>query len=99
MDNKLNRYTNLERYITFALIGSSIFFIIFMIAAGYGIIWLKVISAIFTILVPALCLYVLYLTKELLRQRSLWMSVGAAALIVCTLFALFLNFPSPKPVL
>lgn len=94
-----NHYSTLERYITIALIVSTILFIIYLIAAGCGIIWLKVLSAIFAILVPGLCLYMLYVTKELLRQRSFWMSVGATAIIICLLFSLILNFPSPRPVL
>lgn len=99
MNNQNNRYKDLERYITLALIVSALLFIIFLIASGCGILWLKIVSAIFAILIPGLCLYVLYSTKELLRQRSLWMSVGAAAIIICILFSLILNFPSPMPVL
>jgi hypothetical protein len=99
MDNKLSRYANFERYITLVLIVSTILFIIYMIASGCGIIWLKVLCAILAILAPGLCLYMLYLTKELLRQRSLWMTVGAVAIIICTLLSLILNFPSPKPIL
>ena len=99
MDKSTNRYTKMERYLTLALIISFILFIIFLIASGFGIIWLKVLVAILAILIPGLCLYVLYLTKELLRQRSLWMSVASAAIIICILFSLILNFPSPKPVM
>ena len=99
MQSNNSRYTTLERYITIALIASAVLFIIYLIAAGCGILWLKVLSAIFAILIPGLCLYMLYITKELLRQRSFWMSVGAAAIIICVLFSLLLNFPSPRPVL
>ena len=96
---KNNRYKDMERYITLALIVSALLFVIFLIASGNGIIWLKIVIAILAILISSLCLYVLYLAKELLRQRSLWMSVGAAAIIVCILFSLILNFPSPYPVI
>jgi choline-glycine betaine transporter len=99
MNKGNNRYADMERYITLTLIVCAVLFIVFLIAAGSGIIWLKVLSAIFAILLAGLCLYVLYLTKELLHQRSLWMSVGAAAIIVCIFFSLILNFPSPKPVI
>lgn len=72
-------------------------FIIYLIAAGNGIIWLKVIIAILTILLSLLCLGFLYLSQEILRPRSLWMSVTAAAIAICLLFSLILNFPSPNP--
>ncbi len=99
MDKGANRYTQMERYITLALIVSLFLFIAFLVASGLGILWLKILIAIFAILIPGLCLYVLYLSKELLRQRSLWMSVASAAIIICVLFSLILNFPSPKPVI
>jgi hypothetical protein len=88
----------IEQRITYALIISAFFFIVYLFAAGAGTIWLKVISAIVSILVSCLCLVILFLSKELLRQRSLWMTVAAIAIIICTVFSLILNFPSPSPV-
>ena len=38
------------------------------------------------ILLSLACLAFLYVSKELLRQRSLWMSTAAAAILVCLLF-------------
>ena len=97
MSNRPNRYKTMERYMSCALAVDLVLFIIFLIAAGNGIIWLKVICTIFSILISVLCLAFLYVTKELFRERSLWMSVSAAAILVCTIFALILNFPSPSP--
>lgn len=95
MDNSRKRYRQMEQYMTYALLADLLLFILFLITAGNGIIWLKVILAILTIALSGLCLTYLYLTKELLRQRSFWMSVGAAAIILCLLFSLILNYPSP----
>lgn len=92
-----NRYREMEYYMTIALIANLLSFILFLIAAGSGTIWLKVICAIVTILLSGLCLTVLYLSKELLRQRSLWMTTAAAAILLCLIFSLILNFPSPSP--
>jgi len=97
MQNKRSRYQEMERYMTYTLIADLFIFIIYLIAAGTGIIWLKVVTAIMAILVSALCLTFLYLTRELLRNRSLWMSISAAAIIICLLFSLILNIPSPNP--
>lgn len=92
-----NRYKQFEQYMTGALLAGLVFFIIYMIAAGTGTIWLQIISAIFVFGLSGLCLYVLFQSKELLKPRSLWMSVGAFALAFCLLFSLILQFPSPNP--
>ena len=91
------RYKKMEQYMTIALIVNLILFIFFLIAAGNGIIWLKVILFILTLLLSGLCLAFLYLSQELTKARSLWMSTAAAAIAVCLIFSLILNFPSPKP--
>ena len=92
-----NRYKTMEKYMTWILLGDLCLFILFLIFAGIGIVWLKVTLAIIAILTSILCLAYLYLTQELLKNRSLWMSVSAAAILVCILFSLILNFPSPNP--
>ena len=97
MAKRSSRYKKMERYMTYALIADALLFLLFMIFAGLGVAWLKIILAICAILLSGLCLAFLYITKELLRQRSFWISVGAAAILVCVLFSLILNFPSPNP--
>ena len=90
-----NRFKEMEQYLTIFLIASTIDFILYLIFAGIGIIWLKVITAIFAILLPVLCLALLYLTKELLKQRSLWLTTGFFGIFLCTVVSLIANFPSP----
>lgn len=97
MASKRNQYKLMEQYLTVALIADLLLFIGFLISAGSGIIWLKVILAILALFLSGLCLYVLYASRELLRPRSLWMSAGTFAIIICLLASLLLNFPSPKP--
>lgn len=96
MAKRRNRYQQLDRYMTYALIADAILFLLFLLFAGSGILWGKILTALVAIGISSLCLYVLYVNNELLRQRSLWMSVGAAAIILCTLVSLILNFPTPK---
>ena len=91
------RYQQMQRYMGYTLILDLLLFVSFLIASGNGIIWLKIVLFILTILLSLLCLAYLYLTRELLRPRSLWMSAMAAAITVCILFSLILNFPSPNP--
>ena len=94
MANKPNRYKQMERYMTIALCIDNAAFILYMLFAGLGITWLKVIFAIVCLALSAYLLWLLYASRELLRQRSLWITTGAAAIAVCLLFSLILNFPS-----
>ena len=90
------KYQQLQWYLTFALIAAAGLFALYLVFAGFGIVWLKIVTAILAILISFGCLAILYLRKELLRQRSLWMTTAAAAIIVCLIFSLLLNFPSPN---
>ena len=95
--SKRNRYQQMEQYMLGALLAALVMFIIYLCAAGTGTIWLQVIAAIVAIGISGACLYFLYISQELLKPRSLWMSVAAAAIIVCILFSIILQFPSPNP--
>ncbi len=97
MANRNSRYKQMELYVTSTLLVDLVLFIIFLVASGAATIWLKVITAILSISISLLCLAFLYMNKEIYRQRSLWMSMGALAILICTLFSLILNFPSPNP--
>ena len=97
MGDNANRYQEMERWVTRILLGSLGAFLVFLIAAGCGIVWLKVLMAIIAIIACGLCLGHLYLTQELSKPRSRWMVLGAAAIIICIVFSLILNFPSPNP--
>lgn len=90
------KYQQLQWYLTYGIIAAAGLFALYLVFAGFGIIWLKVVTAILAILISFGCLVILYLRKELLRPRSLWMTTAAVAIIVCLLFSLILNFPSPN---
>lgn len=101
MAMKPNKYKVFEQFMTIALCADAVAFILYMIFAGLGIIWLKVILSLVCFALSGYILWVLYNSKELLRQRSLWMTVGAGAIAFCLFMSLVLNFPSPnkyKPV-
>lgn len=97
MAKKENRYKTMERSMCLTLVADLALFIAYLIAAGAGVVWLKVILSILTILISVLCLVFLHTNGELYKQRSLWMGTSAAAIAVCILFSLILNFPSPSP--
>ena len=96
MAGKSNRYKEMERYMTYALCADAVLFFFYLLAAGNGVIWLKVILTLLCLGISGLLLWFLYTTRELLRQRSLWITTGAAAIALCLLFSLILNFPSPN---
>ena len=97
MQKKRSRYQAMERHMTYTILADLTLFLLYMIFAMAGIVWLKVIIAIIAILISGLCLVYLYLTREILRKRSLWMSAAAAAITLCLLASLILNIPSPNP--
>lgn len=96
MAPKRNRYKEMERKMTQVLLGEAAVFALYLLFAGLGVGWLKVTLAIIAILVAVLCLVYLYMTGELLRKRSFWMTVGFACVALCLLISLLLNYPSPK---
>ena len=96
MASKPNRYKAIEQYMTYALCADAVLFLFYMIAAGNGVVWLKVILTLACLAISGFMLWFLYISKELLRQRSLWLTVGAAAIVICLFFSLILNFPSPN---
>lgn len=96
MSGQRNRYKELERLITICLILAVIIFVAFLAASGNGIVWLKVLYAILDLAICGFCLWLLYMRRELLRRRSFWMSVASAAIIVCIIASIVLNYPSPN---
>ena len=87
----------MERLLTCGLIADTLLFVLYMICAGAGIIWLKVILTLLTVFLSAGILTILYLSRELAKRRSQWISAGACAILICLLFSIILNFPSPRP--
>ena len=98
MHKRNNRYRQMELRMSCVLLADLVLFLIFLFAAGFDVLWLKVITSIITIVTSVLCLGFLFLSQELLRRRSLWMTAAAAALLLCTIFSLILGYPSPAPV-
>lgn len=90
------KYQQLQQFLTYGIIAAAVLFVLYLVFAGLGIIWAKVVTAVLAILISFACLALLYMRKELLRQRSFWITTAAVAIIVCLLFSLILNFPSPN---
>lgn len=97
MARKTNsKIQKMQWYLTYALIAAAGLFALYLVFAGFGITWLKIVTAVLSILLCFACLAFLYLTNSLLRPKNLWMTTAAGAIIVCLLFSLMLSFPSPN---
>lgn len=90
---KRNRYKEMEKMMTALLIIDAVIFLLYLIFAGAGVAWLKWVCGILNLLISGAGLAFLYLSRELLKQRSLWLSTGFFALLVCVLASLILAFP------
>ena len=94
--NDYKRFKENERILAYALMADAAIFLLYLLMAGLGVVWFKWVLAIVAILLSGAGLAVQYLTGELLRQRSLYLSAGFAAIVVVILFSLLLNYPSPN---
>lgn len=96
MGRKISRYKKMEKMITVALCVDTVVFIAYLIFAGSGQIALKIITMLICFAISGGVLYFLYMTRELLRKRSLWMTLAAACILLCIFVSLILNFPAPR---
>ena len=88
-----NRYQQMQDIMTKALLTDVAAFIIFLITAGNGVTWLKVVAAIASIIISLGSLAFLFLSQELLKKRSLWLSTGFFSVFMCVLASLILAYP------
>ena len=95
MARRTNRYREMENLMTKIILGDALVFVLYLVSAGLGWTFLKVVTAIIAIAGSVLCLGWLYLTKEFGRRRSLWMVTAFIAIAVCVIVSLILNYPAP----
>ena len=95
MNENQSSYRFFEQFLTITLFVSLAIFLLYLIMAGVGVLVMKIILAILDILLCAVCLFVLYSSKELLKPRSLWLTAAFCSIILCTLVSLICNYPCP----
>ena len=96
MANNNQRYKTMQKNMTYVLCGNAGLFILYLIFAACGLVWLKFIVGIFAILISAGCFGFLYLSQEWNKKRSFWMTTAAVAIAVCILASIILRFPRPN---
>lgn len=97
---KRNGYRQLEQKLTIILAADLALFLLYMIVAGAGIVWLKWLIALITVAGSAFFLFFMYLIGEVKkeRKRSHWLICAFAGIAICIIVSLICNFPSPLPV-
>ena len=93
MSKRSSRYRILEQYLTYGLIADGVAFVLYLIVAALQIPFLKFLTAVVVFGLSGLCLVALYINRELTRRRSLWMTCGAAAMLVCLFVSLITKIP------
>ncbi len=93
MAKRNNRYRQFDFLMTRVLIADAAIFVLYLVSAALGLGFLKGLTAIVAIVGSGLCLGYLYLTQELLKKRSLWMTVGFTAVVLCTIVSLLCKVP------
>lgn len=95
MNDNQSNYRFFEQFMTIMLFVDLVFFLLYLVMAGLGIVVMKVVFAILAIVLSGVCLFMLYTSKELMKPRSLWLSAAFCSIILCTLVSLLCNYPAP----
>ena len=95
MANNNRRYYQMARFLKTVLLADTAVFVLSLLFAGMGIAWLRIILRVLCILCSSAALVLLYMNKELLRPRSRWISVGFAAILLCTIVSAICGYPAP----
>lgn len=98
MGNQKRSFRQLEQKLTVAVAADLAVFALYLISAGMGIGWLKVIGAVLCIGISALGSGFLCLIGEHKRQRSRWLLAAFGALLVCCVVSLICGYPCPSTV-
>ena len=75
------------------LVVTAAVFVLYLLFATFNVAVLKWIMAIIAIVGAALCLGFLYLSGELMKKRSLWMTMSFGAIALLTLVSLICKVP------
>ena len=95
MNENQSNYRFFEQLMTVMLFVGLAFFLLYLIMAGVGVLVMKIVFAILAMVLSGICLFMLYTSKELLKQRSLWLTAAFCSIILCTLVSLLCNYPAP----
>ena len=93
MGKRNSKYKQLERFLSFFLVISLLFFLFFLLFSGMGLGFLKILSMILCFLSSGTGLWMLFRTREMFRSRSLWLTCSFGSVILLTLISLICRYP------
>lgn len=86
-----------EKQMTVVLGIDVVLFLFYLVAATFGVGWLKVVMAILAITLSVLSLLLLFFKQEIRKSRSRWLVASFGAVIFCLLISLLFQYPRPAP--
>ena len=92
---KKMRYKTIEKYLTYMLLADTAVFALFLVFSGMGLVALKVITALLSIVASGLSLAYLYMIGETKKRRSRWIVLGFVGILLCLFVSLILRYPAP----
>lgn len=97
-NKKRNTFKQLEFQMTCVVGADLALFLLFLLGSGFGIGWLKVLTAIAALALSILAIGFLVLIGEHNRARSRWLLAAFGAIAVVILASLILGYPAPAAV-
>lgn len=94
-NKKRNTFKKLELQMTCVVAVDLVLFLLFLLGSGFGIGWLKVLTAIFSIALSGLAIGFLVLIGEHTKGRSRWLFAAFGSIAVVVLVSLLLGYPAP----
>lgn len=91
-------FRQLERILAMVIVGLAALFVLMLIVAAFGIIWLKIVLGLVIMAVSGLGCALLVLMREYRRKRSWWLLSAFGSLLLCTLVSLIVGYPAPPVV-
>ena len=95
MEQKNTRYKDLELFLTILVIAMLALFIFYLVMAAGGKTVLQIIAAVMVGSIAAFGLWLLFKSKELLRQRSIWITLSFLCCTLVTIVSLLAGYPGP----
>ena len=92
---KRNTFKQLELRMTCVVGIDLALFLLFLLGSGFGIGWLKVLTALFSIALSALAIGFLVLIGEHTKARSRWLLAAFGSIALVVLVSLLLGYPAP----
>ncbi len=92
MDNN-DHFKELEHMLTIFVLADLVLFIGYLVFAATSVLVGKILCAVLALVVACYGLWVLINTKELTKQRSLWITCSFGAIVLCTVVSLICRFP------